>query len=178
MTTDEQLLQLVGVKALTEGFSGAQTHLKGLLARQMTVTDRRAVALPLDGQKVKVANVAYKNGRKATTTAAVVDPAAFLAWVQANHPEALEVAVKEWFVAEQLKSAIDRGAAVDINGEEIPGIEVTDKPAGDPYIAVELEPTIEAKAALMSALLDNNAAGVRSLLALPSSPSQTGDSSK
>jgi flavin-dependent dehydrogenase len=161
----DRLVQLVGIDALAKGFSGAVTAAKEAVKGDMEITDRKSVTLPLDGQKVKVATVAYRNGSAPQWKASVVDRAAFMAWVRQEHPEAIVETVAEWLVAEVLKNAQRDHVAADSNGEVIPGVEVEMSTGGNPTIAVEQEKTPEAKAALMAAIFTDGAAGLRSLVA-------------
>jgi hypothetical protein len=153
------LLRAAGLDLIVKGFKAADTDNKAELAKGLLVGDRRGVALPLDGQPVKVATVTHVNGSGPRPVAYVVDEAAFLAWVQENHPEALQTTIAPWFVNQTLAAAVK-------TGEVVPGVELDQSAGTKPYIKVERVKTDEAHAALLGAIFAENAAGLRSLLAI------------
>jgi len=167
-----EALRLAAYDLLAGRVADGTALAKHALAEGMTVTDRKAVVVPVDGESVKVATVSCVEGRRGKNEAVIDDPAAFTEWAEQNHPEAVYTAkhVKEWLIGEALHRAE--------RGELIPGVEVIEHDPGRPYIRIQRDKTTEGEAALVDAIFQQGLAGVRSLLALPSSPSQTGDSSK
>jgi len=156
VTTRDELVLLTGVDAMAKALTQANKHLKSKAEQDMVVTERRPVELPLHGRPVRVASVTYVKGSDPRDRAVVTDPALFLQWVAANHPEAIRQTVAEWFTA---------WVAVDGDGEEIPGVTVERVDGSQPYVKVIHEKSPEAKAALFDALFADGAAGLRSLLA-------------
>lgn len=166
--TDEEtaLVRAAGFDLILSGFKDAEAANKAELRSRLVVGDRRGVVLPLDGEPVRVATVTYVNGSKEAPEAAIADEAAFLQWVFTNRPEAIHRSVAPWFTAEVLARAKAAGVAVTEDGEAIPGVTVGTKPAGRPYLKVERDKTPAARAALLGAIFENNAAGLRALLAI------------
>lgn len=168
------LVRAAAYDLIVKGFKEAEIGNKADLARQLVVGDRRGVSVPLDGQAVKVATVTYVNGSKEAPEATVIGEQQFLQWVMTNRPDAVVHSVAPWYRAEVLARAKAAGVAVTDHGEAIPGIEVGTKPAGKPYLKVEREKSPEAQAALLGAIFENNAAGLRSLLAI-NPPTETAE---
>lgn len=81
-----------------------------------------------DGENLGAVTVAC--GKPA---AKVVDERAFTAWVAARHPSELTQVVREAFAKKLLDAATARCAAVDAEGEVIPGVEIA---TPEPYLTV------------------------------------------
>jgi hypothetical protein len=182
MTTDTGVLALraVAFGLLQDRLKEAATVNNTDLKHAMVEGDRKTVRVPMGGQSVKVGSVTFTEGSGGTPVASVSDADALTKWVESNRPDAIvkTISVAAWFVAELLTAAERKGDAVDEHGELIPGITVRISGGSTAHIQVTREKTDEAVAALIGAIFADGVAGVRSLLALPSSPSQTGDSSK
>ena len=94
--------------------------------------DSKAATLP-DG--ILLGKVTKTRGRATPT---VKDEAAFLRWVQDNHPEEIEPTVRAAYRTKVLESAKVHGEAVDPStAEVIPGVELGQ---GNPYISFRSAP--------------------------------------
>lgn len=161
---DVTALRLLAFGLLQDRIKAADAAAR-LDARQaMVVTQRQPVALPVDEGQRLIGSVTLASG---STYAAVSNEAALLEWVRANHPDAIRTVITEtiapWLRDEILSLAKKRGVAVDERGEVIPGVTVRE---GDPTVKVVRDKSPEAQAMLVEALFQNNAAGLRSLLAI------------
>ncbi len=149
------------------------------LKREMTVGATEPVWGDLNGQPIELGSVQHKRGTKGGTEASVTNQDAFKAWVKTHYPDNITtrtVTVSEvspWLVALLLKEAADNGEAVDINGEAIPGVTVTEKVAGKPTLAVTRVKTIKAQAALIDLVFAQGIEGFRSLLAVEPANGET-----
>lgn len=145
-------VKLVAAKVLTDRLQAYTADLKEQMAAMLDEGDRKTAAL---GNGTKCGTVTYTKGR---VTARVVDDAALLAWVQANHPDEVVSQVRPSFLTALLDDAKKAGAAVSREtGELVPGVEVW---MGTPYLSVKPDP------AAVPALADAIRAG--QLLALES----------
>lgn len=102
-------------------------------------------------------------------SARVTDEAAFLAWVQCNHPDETQTVVRDAFRRKVLDGAVakaDHGdpTAVGPDGEVVPGVEVVH---GQPYLACR--PTPEARDRMRTMLANSG------LLALASNAEAAGE---
>lgn len=142
------------------------------LRREMPIGATEPAWGTLNGQDIELGAVQHKRGTKAETVASITDEDAFLEWAKTAHPEAVitetvtRTTISGWLPAEVVKNAVANGAAVDADGVAIPGVTVSEKPAGNPTIAVTRIKTDEAKAALIELVMSQGLDGFRSLLAL------------
>lgn len=161
--TDEEtaLVRAAGFDLLLSGFKDAQLANKAELARRMPVGDRRGVVLLIDGNPVRVATVTHVNGSGPRVRAVMRDPDAFAEWARQENPHAVETVavVSPWFEQEAIARAVR-------TGEAIPGVDLVEAEGTQPYVKVARDKTPEARAALLGAIFENNAAGLRALLAI------------
>lgn len=133
MNTAEQLMV---VKGLIEGLAAAERDLKARLAVQAAEFSVGTFKTPLGPVSVSAPQPQVE-----------LDPAAFLAFCEENHPDAVVLVpqVREWFVAETLSQLRVAGEdVVDANGEVVGYARV--KPAGAPVVSVRLSASVKAQA--------------------------------
>jgi hypothetical protein len=118
---DEVAAQLAITKLATEAaFNAAEST--------------QAVPQLPDGTKVATVSLAGGDGK----TASVINEAAFLAWVLANHPGETEVIVRPSAKKKFLDGAKKAGKPIDPStGEMIPGIGIRDS---RPYVSILFRP--------------------------------------
>jgi hypothetical protein len=119
--------QLLAVAAVLDRVKAADGRLRAEVSRRMLVGDR--VQGAIDGRKLGTVSMA-----EGSVTAAVVDGAAFLAWVLEEHPEEVETVprVKPAFQTSVLAQVKEHGVWADpATGEavEVPGVR---RSQGDP----------------------------------------------
>jgi hypothetical protein len=110
--------------------------------------------------------VVLNKGRAASNVAEVTDPEALLEWARRNRPELVkrvESVDPAWLerVLAYAKAHGTTGCA-DTEGDVVPGITVTERPAGEPTVSVRPTPAARERAAAVLAGTD--------LLALPVAP--------
>ncbi|MEO3856112.1 hypothetical protein [Acrocarpospora sp. B8E8] len=132
---DEQAVKLIVAKVLVELIQASDKTVRGDVAKGWVVDDRiNGMVGGASGGTVQV-----KRGAK---RAAITDAGAFEEWVQENRPDEWETVipkpftrVRPAFVTAVLDVAKKEGVAVTPQGEEIPGVTVSQ--AG-PQVAVSL----------------------------------------
>ena len=134
-------MQAVALRVLGDRVKARSDDVKAQLAASLDPGDRKVAALD-DATKVGV--VSFANGR---TSARVTDERALLRWVRDNRPDEIVDMIRGSFLSWLLEDARKRGAAVDANGEVIPGVTVT---ASEPYVSVK--PLPEGIPALVDAI--------------------------
>lgn len=131
MTREELAVRLVVTRVLKEILAAADSE------------DRKAAAAWAPGDRlgaVLCGEVAgHTQVRNGAVKAAVTDPEAFKAWVSQNRPGEIEflssVRVRPAYQSAILTAAKRDGVAVSTDGEEIPGVTVTQ---GEPTLTVTL----------------------------------------
>jgi len=157
---DNLVLRQIGIAFLLEQLGNADDLNRYDLKTGMTVGSRIVAELPLAGQPVPVGTVSYRKGSSGSDVARVVDEAALLAHVKATRPDGVVESVAPWLVRELQAAALK-------SGEVIPGIELGTTNGSKPTIEVKLEKdSVEARAAILSAIFADGTQGLRSLLAL------------
>lgn len=122
--------QLAVLTVLTRLLKDQHTQVKQDTVEMMDPGDRKTALL---GDH-KIASVSMTDPSPKAT---VVDEAAFLRWVQDNHPTEVVSTVRDSYRAELLSQCRANGAAADANGQPIPGVKIT-RP--EPYPTVRLAP--------------------------------------
>lgn len=139
----DNLQKFVAVDMLSKKVGGLQKALKAEAEGVLEPGDRKSVAFELDGEKVVLGAITRSKPREAWK---VKDEAALTKWIQANHPDKVQMVPvpKEWFIKSLLEQAAQNGVAVTDEGEMIPGIEVT---SGTSYASVKPERDADEKLA-------------------------------
>jgi hypothetical protein len=78
------------------------------------------------------------------TLARIIDPEAFLIWVEQRYPDQIVRSVNPAFVDRLLAGAVRRGDPVDEQGEEMPGVQIG---VGQAYLTVRPTPAARKQAA-------------------------------
>lgn len=157
---DNLVLRQIGIAFLLDQLGNADDLNRYDLKSGMTVGSRIVAELPLAGQPVPVGTVSYRKGASGGRVAKVTDEAALLAHVKATRSDGVVESVAPWLVKELQTAALK-------TGEAIPGIELDTTSGSKPTIEVKLErDSVEARAAILSAIFADGTQGLRSLLAL------------
>lgn len=131
MTTDP-VLRLLVARVLADLLGQADADARSDVRTSWMVGDRKGAVL--SGSPVGSVQL-----RKGARRAVVTDPAAFEAWAYAQHADNVELIqttrVRPAYQAAILAAAKATGAAVTGDGEEIPGVAVTET---EPTVAVTL----------------------------------------
>lgn len=132
MISDELALVKVVLKALTEQLDAAKGNADAEVATTARPGDRTNAVLP-DGTVVGV--VGFTKGR---TTVQVTDRAAFTQWVRDEYPDEIDMVptVRPAFEKGVLEAIKVKGANVDRNGIEVPGVRLGQ---GSPYPTTKVE---------------------------------------
>ena len=125
-------MKLAVLRALKTRIRDIELEVSEHFLSTLDIGDAKAASLP-DGTRLgKVTKAAGK------ATPQVVDEAAFLAWVQKNHPTEIQQSIRPAFREKILSTVKAHGQAVDDStGEIVPGIELRQ---GNPYISFRSEP--------------------------------------
>jgi hypothetical protein len=135
VNVSETALQAAVLKALLDEISARVkvTKAQAEAAFKETGTTGTVPTLP-DG--TKVATVTYAGGD--SKSAYVLDANAFDAWVMKEHPEQMELVVRDSYRKGLLDAAEKAGQAIDpTTGETVPGIAVKDS---TPYVSIRFKP--------------------------------------
>jgi hypothetical protein len=135
MNVSEIAMQAAVLKALLDEISDRVKTAKAQAetAFKETGTTGTIPQLP-DG--TKIATVSYAGGD--SRSARVTDENAFLAWVLAEHPEQMELVIRDTYRKGLLDAAEKAGQAIDpTTGQAVPGIIV--KPS-TPYVSIRFKP--------------------------------------
>lgn len=135
MSKDDTALTFALLKVLSTRIGEAKKNADAEIRDGWKVKDRNAAVLP-DGTKIGSVTLA-----KGKLTADIVNQDAFLEWVLATHPDAVEqvtvTRVNPDFAARMVAFARATGSTADpATGEEVPGLRVQE---GDPYAMTILE---------------------------------------
>ena len=132
MTREEQTLRMIVARVLTEVLAEADKSDREAARSTWTVGDR--LGGELGGKVVGAAQL-----KRGAVRAQVGDREAFEQWVMANRPTEVEfissVRVRPAYQSAVLAAAKKVGVAVTSDGEEIPGVTVSE---GEPSVAVTL----------------------------------------
>lgn len=131
MISNDLALAFVVLKVMGEQIKTGKAVADREVLASAQPEDRTSAVLP-DGTKVGTVNL--NNGR---LSAKVTDREAFTAWVQAEHPTEVVMtpAVRPAFEKRVLDQCKANKFPADANGDEVPGIEVSQ---GDPYPMVKV----------------------------------------
>jgi hypothetical protein len=145
----------------------AETAAKRQIAEQAAAAGMKTLSLTVTGDDgTEYGLVVLNKGRAGGNVAEVTDPEALLAWVKANMPERVKVveSVDPAWLERVLAYAKANGTTgcADTEGAVLPGVTVTEKPAGAPTVSVRPTPAARERAAAVLAGTD--------LLALPAAP--------
>jgi hypothetical protein len=149
----EVAMQAAVLKALLDEISARVKDAKAQAEEAFleTGTTGAVPALP-DG--TKIASVTYAGGD--SRSARIVDENAFEAWVLAQHPEQMELVIRDTYKKGLLDAAEKAGQAIDpTTGETVPGIAVKNS---TPYVSIRFKPG--AKEAVAAAWRAGELAGV------------------
>lgn len=124
--------ELVALAAMEQIIRARKAELKAELAVEMPRPGTREVA-ELAGRITGAVNMV-----KASSTWAIVDPAAFLRWVKAHHPTEVTEAVRESFAAKVMADL--KSARPDPETGEIPCPDGIVPKSGAPYLRVTTTP--------------------------------------
>lgn len=143
----DNIQKFMAVDMLSKKVGGLQKSLKADVETVLEPGDRKTVAFELDGEKVVLGAITRTKPRKAWK---VTDEAELTKWIQANHPDKIEMVPvpKEWFVKSLLEQAAQNGVAVTDGGELVPGIEVRE---GMSYASAKPEKDADEKLARLVA---------------------------
>ena len=134
MSKDQLATNLVVLRVLKDEMARVEAEARRGLKAEMDVRERGVAKVPgPDGRNVPVGIVRIDKGSESWR---IVDPAAFQAWVEENHPEQIEVVerVRPAFEARILKQCVATGGLADeTTGEMIPGVQQV---LGDPKLVV------------------------------------------
>lgn len=167
MTAQDDAMRLAVVRVLGDRVKVAEMEHKAALWDAMATGERWAAKLP-DGTVI-----AWVPKVRGATSVTVTNPEEFTRWVMREHPTEVTTevipaqaertvhTVRPAFERKLLQQWKELGAAVDPNGEEIPGVRVT---SGDPYVKVEVTPD---GPAAVTAAWASGALSVADILALP-----------
>lgn len=153
MNVAETAMQAAVLKALLDEVSARVKTAKAEAeaAFKATGTTGTVPSLP-DG--TKIATVSYAGGD--SRSARITDENAFEAWVLSEHPEQMELVIRDTYRKGLLDAAEKAGQPIDpTTGETVPGIVVK---ASTPYVAIRFKPG--AKEAVAAAWRAGELAGV------------------
>lgn len=131
MISNEVALAEVVLKVMTERLKQAKASADAEVSATALPGDRTSAVLP-DGTVAGTLSQA-----KGRTTARVADRDKFLTWVTQTYPGEVEqvTAVRPAFEKSVLDMCKRSGHPVDVNGYEVPGVEVG---AGEPYTVTKV----------------------------------------
>jgi hypothetical protein len=167
VTARDDALRLAVVRVLGDRVKAAEMECKAALWDAMATGERWAAQLP-DGTVV-----GWVPKVRGATYATVTNPEEFVRWVAREHPTEVETevipaqpertvhTVRPAFEKRLLQQWKELGVAVDLNGEEVPGVRVSQ---GDPIVKVEVT---AAGPVAVTAAWASGALSVADVLALP-----------
>jgi hypothetical protein len=167
MTERSAATRLVALRVLKDAITEADTQARADIQTGMAVGDRTTAVVHLDGEAVVVGHVQLTKG-SSSTTAAVTDTEALLAWVKEHCPS--EVQTIELVRSSFQKVLLDRvkadgGWYDEATGEilDVPGVTVT---PGTPRPTLVVKPA-EGAAEVVRAAWASGALPLTDLTALP-----------